>query len=346
MSGCCWRYSHLRFEQLERRELLSVGAFDLLQSLAQNAAARARDDGGNTFNQAAAWRTSVRDYDVTSSTSLPDDAPAASGFQIDVTMSGFSDSQQEVVHQAIDRWEEIIVGDLSDVIYQGRVIDDIEISISALAIDGAGSILGQAAVTAVRSDSSLPCLGYIQLDTADVSEMERDGSLLGVLTHEIAHVLGFGIIWSELDLLTGDGASSPQFTGAQATAEYNAIFGTNATGVPVETDGGSGTRLSHWDESAFGTELMTGWYNSGEANAISRITVASMADLGYEVNLAAADTYTTSSFSLAASTTAVVSSQRSPIFYGVPSTASLRSRSDRLMAHDLMFGAQYVGLPV
>ena len=62
--------------------------------------------------------------------------------------------------------------------------------------------------------------------------------------------------------------------------------------MPVEADGGSGTRLSHWDETVFDTELMTGWYNSGETNPLSRITVASMADLGYQVNMAAADSYT------------------------------------------------------
>jgi hypothetical protein len=168
----------------------------------------------------------------------------------------------------------------------------LRLSITGVNIDGVGGVLGQSTATAVRASSGLPYLGYIQLDTADVASMQSDGSLLGVLEHEMAHVMGFGVIWSDLGLLRGANTSNPTFTGAQATAEYNALFGTHASGVPVEADGGSGTAYSHWDETVFNNELMTGWYNSGQTNPLSRITVASMADLGYTVNLSAADSYT------------------------------------------------------
>ena len=36
---------------------------------------------------------------------------------------------------------------------------------------------------------------------------------------------------------------------------------------------------------------MTGWLNAG-ANPLSRVTAASLADLGYQVDLSAADSYT------------------------------------------------------
>lgn len=234
----------------------------------------------------------------------PTPTPAASPgeFQIDVTMTGLTADQQQVVQQAVDRWETIIVGDLPNVVYQGQVIDDLEIDISGVAIDGVGGVLGQASATAYRAASNLPFLGFIEFDTADVASMQADGSLLSVLEHEIAHVLGFGVIWSDLGLLTGTSTSNPRFTGAHATAAYNALFGTNASAVPVESGGGAGTRLSHWSEAVFGTELMTGWFNAGRSNPLSRITVASMADLGYEVNMAAADPYTTPVAAVAATT--------------------------------------------
>jgi hypothetical protein len=79
--------------------------------------------------------------------------------------------------------------------------------------------------------------------------------------HEMGHVLGIGTIWSSLGLLSGAGGSNPMFTGAQATAAYNQIFGTSASGVPVENSGGSGTRDAHWRESIFNTEQMKGWAN-------------------------------------------------------------------------------------
>jgi hypothetical protein len=220
----------------------------------------------------------------------PPTTPATGSFQIDVTMSGMTAAQQVIVQQAAARWEQVIVGDLPDVRYLGRTIDDLALQVSASNIDGRGGILGQAAVTGNRS-SRLPYSGYIQLDTADVAAMQANGSLLGVLVHEMGHLLGIGSNWASMGLVSGLNTSNPIFTGPRATAEYNAIFGTSAAGVPVETDGGGGTRLVHWDETTLGSELMTGWYNSGQTNPLSRITVASLADMGYQVNMAAADAY-------------------------------------------------------
>lgn len=72
-------------------------------------------------------------------------------------------------------------------------------------------------------------------------------------------------------------------------AEYKAISGCSA--VPVEQGGGTGTRCSHWSEACLQTELMTGYLNSGVLAPLSRITIASLRDLGYSVNYAAADFY-------------------------------------------------------
>jgi hypothetical protein len=108
----------------------------------------------------------------------------------------------------------------------------------------------------------------------------------------MGHVLGIGSIWDTKGLLTGAGGSDPRFIGAQATAAYNQIFGRSEAGVPVENTGGSGTRDSHWRESVFTTELMTGWINSGSTIPLSRVTVGSLADIGYQVNMNAADNFT------------------------------------------------------
>lgn len=265
----------------------------------------------------------------------------ASAFQVDMTLSGLTTSQQSIARQAATRWQQAIVGDLPDVVYQGQVIDDVRINVSAIAIDGVGGILGQAGPTALRAASYLPYLGMIQLDTSDVAAMETNGTLLAVLEHEMAHVLGFGVIWSDLGLLSGSGTSNPQFLGPRAVAQYNAIFGMSATSVPVEADGGPGTAESHWDESLFKTELMTGYINSG-TNPLSKITIASMADLGYQVNMAAAETYTKPTASLSSSTTA--STSGTSRLSGILSKPSSRSKqTDRLAAIDLVYSTQFAG---
>ncbi len=214
--------------------------------------------------------------------------------QFDITLilgDGLTDSQKAVFEEAASRWESIIVGDVPDVITaEYGAIDDIVIDASGVYIDGSGGILGQAGPTMVRSDSYLPCAGIMQFDTADLADMEASGQLVDVITHEMSHVLGFGTIWSALGLLVGADGDDPQFTGAGAAAEYSAAFGLTATSVPVENTGGGGTRNSHWRESVFNNELLTGWLNAGN-NPLSRMSAASMGDLGYVVDLSAADSY-------------------------------------------------------
>ena len=73
--------------------------------------------------------------------------------------------------------------------------------------------------------------------------------------------------------------------------EFLALVGSGGhQPVPVANTGGPGTRCGHWREAVFGNELMTGFLDTG-SNPISRLTIASLADLGYEVNLEAADDY-------------------------------------------------------
>ncbi len=215
---------------------------------------------------------------------------AVGGFSITLRMTGLTASQQAIFQQAADRWAEVIIGDLPDMMYGGVAVDDVLIDASGRYIDGPGGILGQAGPDALRPGTFLPFHGVMHFDSADMASMEASGQLFAVVVHEMGHVLGFGTIWRHLGLLSGFGGSNPAFTGAQATAEYNARFGTTASGVPVEAGGGAGTAYGHWRESVFGSELMTGWINRG-STPLSRVTAASMADMGYVVDMSAADPF-------------------------------------------------------
>ena len=87
--------------------------------------------------------------------------------------------------------------------------------------------------------------------------------------------------------------STHTYTGAHALAEYRALTGnSSASSVPLESGGGAGTRDAHWSEAVFNAELMTGFAEgAGVPMPLSRLTAAAMWDLGYLVNLAAADAY-------------------------------------------------------
>ncbi len=256
-------------------------------------------------------------YSLSVNPGLATTPPTSGSFDIQFVFSGLTTAQQAIFEQAAVKWESIIVGDLPSVTYNGRVIDDLLITATATPIDGVGNILGQAGPDQLRSGSLLPYAGSMEFDSADLASMQSSGSLLGVIEHEMGHVLGIGTLWSAKGLLVGAGTSNPLFKGAQALAAYNSIFVTTASGVPVENTGGSGTADAHWRESVFASELMTGLV-SPSTMPISRVTVGSLADIGYTVNMAAADTFTP--FSSA--------SMLSPVTSSATSTASVRVRDE------------------
>jgi hypothetical protein len=84
--------------------------------------------------------------------------------------------------------------------------------------------------------------------------------------------------------------SNPTFRGALAMKEYGKLRGVASAPVPVESKGGEGTRDSHWRDTLFVNELMTG-YVSDPPNPMSRMTVASLGDMGYVVDLERAEKY-------------------------------------------------------
>jgi len=223
-------------------------------------------------------------------------AATTSPFTIEIRfLGGLTANQQSAFTAAADRWTSVIVGDLPAVSVDGEVIDDLLILAQGVAIDGPGKILGQAGPTHIRPGSAgaaafLPVKGIMSFDTADLTKMEADGTLHDVIAHEMGHVLGIGTVWDLKGLLNNAGTTNPTFTGAQAMDEYGKLRGGGATPVPVENSGGIGTRDSHWRETVFRNELMTGFVGAA-GNPLSRMTAASLEDLGYQVDLDAAEPY-------------------------------------------------------
>ena len=203
--------------------------------------------------------------------------------------TGLTPAQQGLFTTAADTWESLITG------YQpGVSITGLTIDASAIIIDGTGGVLGQGRprVLGLRNQGGfwLPTTGLMEFDIDDLSALESDGSFLSVIQHEMAHVMGFGTLWTLNNVYDGNG----HYTGANAVAAARTEFGVpNAPWVPVELGGGAGTADSHWDEIDDGVcctgflssqgdatfELMTGWLNM--PTFISQTTIQSFVDIGY-----------------------------------------------------------------
>jgi hypothetical protein len=219
-------------------------------------------------------------------------------------------SQRAAFEDAAARWGTIITGDVSDIqasIPTGScftnspssniLIDDLLIFARIEPIDGVNGILGAAGPCILRSSNSLPVMGLMRFDVADVANMETNGQLRDVILHEMGHVIGIGSLWPTFRLLAnpstpGGNQLDTHFIGANGIEGFDLIGGAAyaAAKVPVENSFGSGTINVHWRENVLVNELMTGFLNSG-SNPLSLLTVRSLQDFGYGVNAGAADPF-------------------------------------------------------
>jgi len=115
--------------------------------------------------------------------------------------------------------------------------------------------------------------------------------------------LGVGTLWDNLGYLElpSDTAPNPivdtYFDGPLGLAAFEGVGGSNyflGNKVPVENNNGIygfGSLNGHWRESVMNTEIMSPMINGGVPNPLSVLTAASMGDLGYASNYAAADSY-------------------------------------------------------
>ena len=244
----------------------------------------------------------------------------------------FSPATQAAFNAAESQWQSVIYGELSDVPFNitnvcglgtnmNETIDDIVILALFDSIDGPGQILGSAGACFVRNSNGLPVVGAMRFDTADMGSLTA-AQVNAVIMHEMGHVLGFssgifnlsGRTCAQL-LSTGNaGAVTSQDTHFNctqaggtnnATALFDSIGGTlythgnkipleNCTGLsPGNTATcGPSTYNSHWRESEFVDELMTGYLDNGiNGNKMSVVTIAALQDQGYVTNFAAAQSY-------------------------------------------------------
>lgn len=245
------------------------------------------------------------------------------GYDIDVVFIEHGSAEQDkVILDAARRWETAIVQGVADIdlannpIGPGRcgrdspltndVIDDVRMFVRIDSIDGPGRILARAGpcfsrITRFEGYPDIPrsvIVGSMEFDEDDLNRLSAQGILVSTVLHEMGHVLGFGTLWDQFDLLQdpstqGNPSADTHFTGPLATRAFERAGGRNYRGgaiVPVENGGEQGSADSHWRESVLGNELMTPFLSAG-IEPFSVITIEAMADLGFSVDPTVADNY-------------------------------------------------------
>ncbi len=243
-------------------------------------------------------------------------APAIGSFDVDVVLiNEVTELQRQAFEDAADWWMSILAEtELPDVPLGGQArlgcgdtfteeeiggaIDDLVVVASVEEIDGPGGILAGARPCSVREGSMLPFLGIVRFDKDDLANIEGTRDLEELILHEIGHVLGIGTLWAEFALLRDPSLVTPgadaHFAGPLAVAAFDDAGGTayeDGAKVPVENRAGPGSGDSHWRQSVFVTEVMTPFASIGTPDPVSAITIQSLADLGYTVDVSLAEPY-------------------------------------------------------
>jgi hypothetical protein len=156
-------------------------------------------------------------------------------------------------------------------------------------------------LAADANQNLMPTTGFAVINTRFNQDYNQNPEYLqDILTHEFGHVLGIGTLWEDGKRMLVDRTSATYTANSYAGAAYGKLLGTSTpTAVPVETQ-----FFGHWDETKFDQELMTPFAEAkGVATPLSELTIASLRDLGWNVNYGAAQPYALPGTAPAASTT-------------------------------------------
>ncbi len=228
-------------------------------------------------------------------------------FDIALVNQGARELRSQVLAQA-DRWARVVQGsDLEDIEwepgtiscggleydYQEDVLDDLLLMVAVVDLNNGPGAGLRITNCGYRESSKLPMIAALKLDIDGLAR----GDVNELILHGFGHLLGLsGSTWTRLDLLRNSSyqtqGADTHFVGPRAIAAFVSAGGANYQGarVPVENDPTYGTVDGHWRESVFGDELMTPFLAIG-TDYLSAITIQSLADIGYTVNLEEADRF-------------------------------------------------------
>ena len=215
------------------------------------------------------------------------------------TKETLGDSLLRDMAAASERWNNVILSELpplevqvdatfdncpGTVVKAGTTVTNMLVLISVVKGNGVGQ---SRPVTSICSfarvgDKVLPRVVAIKLDSDDVLARAQTGQTASILAHQLGHALGIGAAAWQTRMEGGSGYGG--LTGVEAVRGFKAAGGTGLR-VPVDQAG------RPWSTTAVGNELMSNLRNEGKPALLSGITIGSLQDLGYTVDLDQAEEF-------------------------------------------------------
>ena len=252
------------------------------------------------------------------------DSLSSEGFSFELVFIGeFSVEEQASINQVTDRWEEIVVGDIPNTTllepfeliingppyrftYPLLEIDDHVVFIKWH--DSNKSTNSMDYEILKLSTEGFPVISSFSINSDSYEYLVEQELFFQFALHTIGHNLGFvsSQIEDEVDNLPiwdrtyewerdyiykGPNSINAFFKLLTDSKLFNSV--PELDGVPIDRGprGRTHSYIGHWRGKVFKDELMSGAYEPGYRSPVSKLTIALMEDLGYEVNYESADEY-------------------------------------------------------
>ncbi|MGD1807441.1 Ser-Thr-rich GPI-anchored membrane family protein [Dapis sp. BLCC M126] len=245
---------------------------------------------GTYFLQVNSYRNQSTNYNLTTNFSAASRDNHQFSIEIDVDGSVSLTSQmRNAVEEAASFWENVISH--SSLNLNHRLTIDVE-GKDLGGRDGGGIALAEAGPRNRTTDANgnwkpMSGIARININPEALEQLSDIDYFKGVMIHEFGHVLGLGRAgWGRNNLTSG--ASYKANT--DAGWAYGELLGTfRQTAIPLTTGEGEGSDGAHWKEEVFGDEIMT--HEADDDYPLSQMTIASLRDMGWNVNYGAAEEY-------------------------------------------------------
>ena len=252
-----------------------------------NEAIRSFLNPGTYYLQVMSYNNQTANYNLATNFT-----PAASDdrkFSIQLNLdSSMNATAQATIRKAADFWEKAI----SYSSFNGSQILTINVS-EDNSISGWGAFAG-ASITTVDANGRVilnrPISGGVHLSPDVVNGLNKNsnsGNNTGLLIHEMGHILAIAG-WGENSVDKSTGTYSANTYAGWAYGELKGTF--TQTAIPLTTGVGIGSDYIHWKEQVFGNETMSQIFGGATAS-LSQLSLASLRDVGWNVNYGVAQPY-------------------------------------------------------
>lgn len=239
----------------------------------------------------------------------------ASEFQFDLLLDSTLTSEERAwFRSAVARWERVLLDSPGAIrvpvadssfncfvvtIADEHVVEDVELQVTKHTGD---DFLYRVDHCLVRSAGGVPLVTGISFNFPELLFWVHPDEVSDYMAQVVGIAIGhytWGFHRQELvgnpsaEWLDGVPGADSHFTGELARTAFERVGGASYTGskVPLHNEGAYGSDAL-WRHSVFGDELMPRYHDRGDKRPLSRVTVQAFADLGFKVNVAAADPYT------------------------------------------------------